>query len=109
MSFAIEIAESAERDISEVTDVIAFAYGDPIGAQRLASRIFAEIESLSEMPTRYPLSNNSMLAALQCRQFAVGNFNIIYQVNESENRVCVVAVAYNRRLPSFVVQRINHG
>ena len=106
MIFAVEIAESAERDITEIADVIAFAYGDPIGAQRVTGRIFAEIESLAEMPMRYPLAENSMLAALQCRQFAVGNFNIIYQIDETKKQVCVVAVAYNRRLPHFVLQRL---
>ena len=54
MSYGVEIAESAERDIADVTDVVAFAYGDPIGASRLAQRILDAAESLSEMPARYP-------------------------------------------------------
>ena len=61
MNYRVEIAESAERDISEVADVVAFAYGDPIGASRLANRIFDAIESLSEMPYRFPLSRNPVL------------------------------------------------
>ena len=50
MSYQVEVAESAERDIAEVADVVAFAYGDPVGASRLAGRIFDVIASLSEIP-----------------------------------------------------------
>lgn len=104
MSYHVEIAESAERDITEVADVVAFAYGDPVGASRLADRIFDAIESLSEMPYRFPLSRNPVLSALDCRQFAVGNFNIVYRIDETARTVSVVAVAYCRRLTDFVTE-----
>lgn len=106
MSYRVEIAESAERDISEVADVVAFAYGDPIGASRLATRIFDEVETLSEMPYRYPLSRNPLLATLDCRQFPVGNFNVVYRIDEAAQVVHVVAVSYGRRLTDFVAERI---
>ncbi len=85
---------------------MAFAYGDPVGASRLAGRIFGEIESLSEMPARYPLSRNPALAALGCRQFTVGNFNVIYRIDEKAQTVYVVAIAYGRRLTNFVAERL---
>lgn len=106
MSYGVEIAESAERDIADVTDVVAFAYGDPIGASRLAQRILDAAESLSEMPARYPLSRSPALAALGCHQFTVGNFNVVYRIDESAQKVHVVAVAYSRRLTDFVAERI---
>lgn len=106
MSYGVEIAESAERDIAEVADVVAFAYGDPIGASRLAQRILDAAESLSEMPSRYPLSRNPALAALDCHQFTVGNFNVVYRLDESAQKVHVVAVSYSRRLTDFVAERI---
>lgn len=106
MSYQVEVAESAERDIAEVADVVAFAYGDPVGASRLAGRIFDVIASLSETPYRYPLSRNHVLAALDCRQFAVGNFNIVYRIDETAKTVSVVAVAYYRRLTDFVAERL---
>lgn len=106
MSYAVRIAESAERDISEISDVIAFAYGDPVGASRLAGRILDAIESLSLMPCRHQISRNPALAALGCRQFAVGNFNIVYRVDEGSHLVNVVAVSYDRRLPDFIAERL---
>ena len=106
MNYRVEIGASAERDIAEVADVVAFAYGDPVGASRLAGRIFDAVESLAEMPARYPLSRNPVLAALDCRQFAVGNFNVVYRIDEAAQTVYVVAVAYNRRLTDFVAERL---
>lgn len=106
MNYRVDIAESAERDIAEISDVVAFAYGDPAGALRLAGRIFDQIEALAEMPTRYPLSHNPVLAALDCRQFAVGNFNVVYRIDEPAQAVRVVAVAYNRRLTDFIAERL---
>ena len=106
MSYHVEIAESAEHDIAEITDVVAFAYGDPVGASRLANRIFDAIGSLSEMPARFPLSHNPMLAALDCRQFTVGNFNVVYRTDEMAQMVYVVAVSYFRRLTDFVAERL---
>lgn len=106
MSYHVEIAESAEHDITEISDAVAFAYGDPIGAQRLANRIFTAIESLTEMPARFPVSNNPILAALNCHHFAVGNFNIIYRIDEESQTVNVIAVAYYRRLTDFAAERV---
>ena len=106
MSYHVEIAESAERDLAEITDVVAFAYGDTIGAARLARRILDAIESLDEMPSRYPLSRNPALAALDCRQFSVGNFNIVYRIDEMAQAVNVVAIAYFRRLTDFAAGRV---
>ena len=106
MSYRVEIADSAERDLTEISDAVAFAYGDAIGAARLSRRILDEIASLCEMPARYPLSRNPALAALDCRQFAVGNFNIVYRIDDAANAVHVVAIAYSRRLTDFVAQRI---
>ena len=106
MIYRVEIAESAERDISEVADVVAFAYGDPVGASRLANKIFDAIESLSEMPYRFPLSRNPVISALGCHQFAVGNFNIVYRIDDAAETVSVVAVAYSRRLTDFVADRL---
>ena len=106
MSYAVEIAESAERDIAAISDVVAFAYGDPIGAAKIASRIFDEIGTLSEMPSRYPISSNPAIAPLGCRQFSVGNFNIVYRIDEPAKTVHVVAVAYFRRLTDFAASRI---
>ena len=105
MTYSIKIAESAEHVITEISDVVAFAYGDPVGAERLAARILDAIESLSEMPYRYPVSHNPALAALNCRQFAVGNFNIVYQVDEGSHTVGVVAISYFRRLTDFIAER----
>ena len=45
------------------------------------------------------------LAALNCRQFAVGNFNIVYQVDEESRTVGVVAISYFRRLTDFIAER----
>ena len=106
MSYTVKIAESAERDIAEISDVVAFAYGDPIGAARLAGRIFDEIATLAEMPSRFPVSRNPAIAAFGCRQFAVGNFNIVYLIDESAQTVHVVAVAYFRRQTDFVAGRL---
>ena len=106
MSYSVIVAESAERDISEISDVVAFAYCDPIGAQRLADRILSAIESLSDMPERFPVSRNPLLAAMNCRQLTVGNFNIIYRIDKAAQDVHVVAVAYYRRLTDFAAERI---
>ena len=106
MSYRVEVAVSAERDITEVADAVAFAYGDPVGASRLTGRIFDAIESLSEMPARHPLSRNPVLAALNCRQFTVGNFNVVYRIDDTTQTVHVVAVAYYRRLTDFVAERL---
>ena len=58
------------------------------------------------MPHRYPLSRNLVLAALDCHQFTVGNFNIVYRIDDAANVVNVVAIAYYRRLTDFVANRI---
>ena len=76
--------------------------------ERLLSRYEPSraIESLAEMPSRYPLSRNPALAALDCHQFTVGNFNIVCRIDEMAQAVNVVAIAYFRRLTDFVAGRV---
>ena len=106
MTYTVNVAKSAEKDIQEVSDVIAYDYCDPMAATRLVGRIFDGIDSLSEMPNRYSLSSNPLLAAVGCRQTSVGNFLILYMVDEEELAVNVVAIVYCRRSTDFVKNRI---
>ena len=105
MTYTVNVAESAARDIKEIADLIAYDYCDPMAATRLVGRIFDEIESLAEMPFRYSLSSNPLLAAVGCRQTSVGNFLILYMVDDKESAVNVVAIVYCRRTTDFVRNR----
>ena len=51
-------------------------------------------------------ATNTLLAAMNCRQLTVGNFNIIYRIDKAAQDVHVVAVAYYRRLTDFAAERI---
>lgn len=95
--YALQITPEAEADIDEAYEYISYQLENPQAALALTDGIYAAIEELSVMPSRFPVWRHEPLKSEGVRSFGVKNFNVFYAINESRKTVIILRVLYNRR------------
>ena len=95
--YSLQITPTAEADIDEAYAYIAYQLENPQAAFELTDGIYAAIEDLATMPSRFPIWKREPMRSEGVRSFNVGNFNVFYCVNEQLHVVIVLRVLYNRR------------
>lgn len=95
--YSIQITPEAEADIDETEAYIAYHLENPQAAFELTDGIYAAIEELATMPSRFPVWRYEPLKSEGVRSFGIKNFNVFYTINESLKTVVIVRVLYNRR------------
>ena len=95
--YALQITPEAEADIDEAYEYIAYHLENPQAAFTLTDGIYAAIEELSSMPSRFPVWRHEPLKSEGVRFLCVKNFNVFYTINKSRKTVIILRVLYNRR------------
>ena len=78
MTYSIDITEPAEQDIRKAVEYIDDELQNRTAAENLLDDIEKAIFSLSEMPMRYPLVTDKVLANRGIRFFPVNNYLVLY-------------------------------
>jgi len=95
--FEVIIECTAHNDLRGILRYITDTLKEPNTAKRIYKAIKEKIEKLDQMPLRYPLVRDDVLAARGLRLMPVENYSVFYVVNETEERVNVLRVLYSRR------------
>lgn len=95
MHYQIQITHTAERDLIEIYNYIAFQVLEDSHARTQLSNIEQAIYSLEAYPERYPLLEIKDFATLGVRKLPVGNYLIFYQIRNKI--VFVLRILYARR------------
>lgn len=97
MSYALYIAPTAEREISDAADYIEHALMNPQAAADLLDAIEAAVLSLRENPLRREPAADPVLRAWGIRFIRVGNYLAFFTVDEANRRVNIVRFLYAKR------------
>lgn len=92
-SYAVEMTRQAEEQLSEIVQYISLTLRSPQTGMNTLDALEEEIGSLSAMPSRYPVIDDDPAI----RRTRAKNFNIYYQVDDTQKRVNILAVCYARR------------
>jgi plasmid stabilization system protein ParE len=95
--YLVNITGPAEQDIWEAAYYIARELQNRIAAERLLNEIDEAVFSLAEMPLRYALVDDEVLALQGMRSFSVQNYLVFYMVREKSNMVMIERFLYGRR------------
>ena len=90
MSYQLHITSTAEHDLVQAADYIEFSLKNPDAAERLLDTADEQINSLSELPERFPLVDDPVLASWKIRFFIVNNYLAFYTIDEEKQLVIVV-------------------
>jgi len=95
--YHVDITEPAEQDIQAAVKYIAEDLKNPIAADRLLNNAVEAILSLEEMPLRYPLVDDEVIAGFGLRFFPVRNYLVFYSVQEKAKTVLIERFIYGKR------------
>lgn len=93
--YNVKLSGRALRDLDGIYDYIAKTLLEPETALNLVAQIENAIFSLENMPNRCPERKRGIYAKLGYRQLFVGNYTVIFRINEEEKQVIVVTVRYS--------------
>jgi len=95
--YNIDVSINAERDIMEAINYIDEELQDRTAAENLLDEVEKAIYSLTDMPKRYPLANDDILAGWGIRVFPINNYLVFYIVREQTKTVVIERFLYKRR------------
>lgn len=93
--YNVSLTSRALRDLDDIYVYIAQTLLVPETALGLVDKIEKEILSLEEMPYRFPERKTGAYANRGYRQLFVGNYTVIYRVDEKRRQVIIVTVRYS--------------
>jgi addiction module RelE/StbE family toxin len=93
--YKVSLTSRALRDLDGIYVYIAQTLLVPETALGLVDKIEKDILSLEEMPYRFPERKTGAYANRGYRQLFVGNYTVIYRVDEIHRQVIVVTIRYS--------------
>lgn len=96
MSYIIHITATAERDIMRAADYIEFNLKNPTAADHLLDVATKQINSLADMPQKFRLVDDPVLASWEIRYVIVNNYLAFYTIDEEKQMVIVVRFLYQK-------------
>jgi len=95
--YNIDITGPAEQDIRKAVEYIDTELQNRVAAENFLDDIEKSIFSLANMPMRYPLVADKVLARQGFRFFPVNNYFVFYIVRKNTKTVVIERVLYKRR------------
>lgn len=92
--YNVSFTSRALQDLDDIYAYISQTLLVPETALRLVDKIEMEILSLEDMPYRFPERKTGAYAKRGYRQIFVGNYTVIYRVDEKNRQVIIVTVRY---------------
>lgn len=95
--YDVMLSDQAELDIRQTIRYISYTLCEKNTAEHMMERIMDAVDSLREMPERYPLVRDRVLAGRGIRMRTVGKYLIFFRVNPGDRIVTVERVLYGKR------------
>ena len=93
--YSVKLMSRALQDLNGIYDYIARTLLEPNTALKLVEKIEKGIYSLETMPYRCPERRRGIYANRGYRQLLVGNYAVIYRVDEAKKLVIIVTIRYS--------------
>ena len=90
MMFKLEITESAESDLDQITDYLGFALANPQAALALLDEVDRVSAALADTPELFPLCSDSRLAELGYRKAGVRAYILVYEIDRAAQTVRIL-------------------
>lgn len=90
MSYIIHITATAERDIIRAADYIECSLKNPTAAEHLLDVATEQINSLADLPEKFRLVEDPVLASWGIRFIIVNNYLAFYTIDKEKQLVIVV-------------------
>ena len=96
MSYQVYITSTAEHDIMRAADYIEFALKNPNAANNLLDAVTEQIGSLADLPQKFRLVDDPVLASWGIRFVIINNYLAFYTIDEEKQTVIIVRFLYQK-------------
>lgn len=96
MSYQLHITSAAERDIMRAVDYIEFSLKNPDAADNLMDVTAKQISSLTDLPKKFHIVDDPILASWGIRFVMINNYLAFYTIDEEKKTVIVVRFLYKK-------------
>ena len=96
MSYQIHITSTAEHDIMRAVDYIEFTLKNPDAADALLDTATEQISALADLPQKFCLVDDPILASWGIRFIIINNYLAFYIIDEKRQTVIVVRFLYQK-------------
>lgn len=98
-SYTVIVAPIAAEQIAEYGRYLAEVAGMPQTAERWVNHVYDMIATLKAFPNRYSLAEEDRYRDYKIRRQVIGNYLVLYTVDEEAAKVHVVGFRHGHRLP----------
>ena len=95
--YKVIVTPQAQQQLSNIKDYILLELKSPIAANNTLLALKTAIESLEQMPKRFPFTDEEKWRKHSVHKMSVKNFLIYFIVDDVDFEVYVFAVLYARR------------
>ena len=96
MSYQLHITSTAEHDIMHAVNYIEFTLKNPAAAEHLLDVATEQINSLSDLPQKFHLVNDQVLASWGIRFVIINHYLAFYTIDEEKQTVIIVRFLYEK-------------
>lgn len=96
MSYQVHITFTAEHDIMCAADYIKFTLKNSDAAVNLLDAVTEQIGSLADLPQKFRLVDDPVLAGWGIRFVIINNYLAFYTINEEKQTVIIVRFLYQK-------------
>ena len=96
MSYQVHITSTAEHDIMRAADYIEFTLRNPDAADNLLDAATEQIGSLADLPHKFCLVDDPVLASWGIRFAIINNYLAFYTIDEEKQTVIIVRFLYQK-------------
>lgn len=96
MSYQVHITSTAEHDIMRAADYIEFSLKNPDAADNLFDAATEQIGSLADLPQKFRLVDDPVLASWGIRFVIINNYLAFYTIDEEKQTVIIVRFLYQK-------------
>ena len=90
MSYQVHITSTAEHDIMRAADYIEFTLKNPDAVDNLLDAATEQIDSLADLPQKFRLVDDPVLASWGIRFVKINNYLAFYTIDEEKQTVIIV-------------------
>ena len=107
MSYQVHITSTAEHDIMRAADYIEFTLKNPTAADNLLDVATEQIGSLADLPQKFRLVDDPVLASWGIRFVIINNFLAFYAIDEEKQTVIIVRFLYQKSNWTSILRQIS--
>ena len=105
MSYQVYITSTAEHDIIQAVDYIEFSLKNPTAADNLLDVVAEQIGSLADLPQKFRLVDDPVLASFGIRFVTINNYLTFFTIDEENKTVIIVRFLYQKSNWTSILQQ----